>query len=133
MPSIPAFPARSADRLLLLACALTLSLPLAGAGCADKACLQVTGLGTGSTSAATTGGGGMGGAGGAATAGGGGTAGGGDAGPSCPNREEAKALLGTPSCSEAIDSVDSDGDRDGDVCCYEVTTKSTACAREGAR
>lgn len=124
MPSNLVFPLRPANRLWFLARALTLSLPLAVAGCADKACLVIE---------ATTGGGGMDGAGGAATAGGGGTAGGGDAGSSCPEREEAQALLGKPSSAEKIVSVDDDGVRDGNVCCYEVTTERAAGAGEGAR
>jgi hypothetical protein len=50
--------------------------------------------------------------------------------PMCPSRALAMKLLGNPSCSEAIESIDSDGtyDAEADVCCYEVTTKSRSCS-----
>ncbi|MEJ7728615.1 MAG: hypothetical protein WKG00_05320 [Polyangiaceae bacterium] len=38
----------------------------------------------------------------------------------CPSRTDALALI-APSCEDPIASIDSDGELDGDACCYEVT------------
>jgi hypothetical protein len=38
----------------------------------------------------------------------------------CPSRADALALIGS-SCEDPIASIDSDGELDGDACCYEVT------------
>ena len=38
----------------------------------------------------------------------------------CPSREDALDYL-LPRCEDPIDSVDSEGELDGQECCYEVT------------
>ena len=45
----------------------------------------------------------------------------------CPSRAEALALI-APTCEAPIESIDSDGEIDGDACCYEVThADDSAC------
>jgi hypothetical protein len=126
-----------AGRLLFLARVSVLALPLAAAGCTDKACLrwdskdrEASGA---ATSGATTGGaGGGGGAGGASGMGGAAGA----AAPVepaeivCPSPALAKQLLGNPSCTEVIEVLDDEGEYDPetDQCCYDVRTKTQPCA-----
>lgn len=115
--------------------ASALWLTLASAGCKNKACLLWTdadrqAYGSASSSAASSGGAG---GGGGASGAGGASSGTGTALAECPDRALAKKLLGTPSCAESIESIDSGGELDGDTCCYEVTTKSTACPSEGGQ
>ena len=38
----------------------------------------------------------------------------------CPAREDALAYI-QPPCDEPIESIDSDGEFDGQSCCYEMT------------
>lgn len=47
----------------------------------------------------------------------------------CPSRADALALV-APSCEEPISSVDSDGEREGDACCYEVSHADEAACPE---
>jgi hypothetical protein len=69
-----------------------------------------------------------------------GTGGGVDGGTSdppvveCPDREDALKILGQPSCTEEIKSLDSDGEYDPetDQCCYKVTTKTQKCGVDGS-
>lgn len=119
---------------ILIVRASALALPLASAGCTDEACLRWTDedrkaemQGGGTTTGGAMDGG---------VDDGGASEGGADAGPEvvvCPSRDRARVLLGSPSCTESIVEVESDGryDSSAQICCYEVTTDSHSCAVEG--
>jgi hypothetical protein len=45
----------------------------------------------------------------------------------CPSRGDALTLIGA-TCEDPIASIDSDGELEGDACCYEVTrAESSTC------
>ncbi|WP_438002648.1 hypothetical protein WME89_27180 [Sorangium sp. So ce321] len=44
----------------------------------------------------------------------------------CPSSEEARVFFENPGCLSAIESIDSQGDFDGELCCYDVTTVDTS-------
>jgi hypothetical protein len=39
----------------------------------------------------------------------------------CPTRREALVFFRNPGCESSVRNVDSDGEFDGELCCYEVT------------
>ncbi|WP_434048706.1 MULTISPECIES: hypothetical protein [Sorangium] len=43
----------------------------------------------------------------------------------CPSSEEALVFFENPGCLSEIDSIDGEGDFDGELCCYDVTTVDT--------
>ncbi|WP_438037113.1 hypothetical protein [Sorangium sp. So ce204] len=43
----------------------------------------------------------------------------------CPSSDEARVFFENPGCVSSIDSIDSEGDFDGELCCYDVTTVDT--------
>lgn len=121
-------------RLMIIARASALALPLANAGCTDEACLRWT-VEDREAEAALQGGGTT--TGGAMDGGvddGGASAGSAGTGPEvvvCPSRDRARELLGSPSCTESIVEVKSEEgryDSSAEICCYDVTTDSHPCA-----
>ncbi|WP_437496566.1 hypothetical protein [Sorangium sp. So ce1099] len=47
----------------------------------------------------------------------------------CPSSEEARVFFDNPGCLSAIESIDSEGDFDGELCCYDVTMVDTGDER----
>ncbi|XXT14234.1 hypothetical protein WME94_28700 [Sorangium sp. So ce429] len=43
----------------------------------------------------------------------------------CPSSEEARVFFTNPGCLNAVESIDSEGDFDGELCCYDVTMVDT--------
>jgi hypothetical protein len=43
----------------------------------------------------------------------------------CPTRDEAIDFFGDTSCDSPIESIDSEGEFDGELCCYDVTERDT--------
>ena len=43
----------------------------------------------------------------------------------CPSSDEARLFFENPGCLSAVESIDSEGDFDGELCCYDVTTVDT--------
>ncbi|WP_437642211.1 hypothetical protein [Sorangium sp. So ce854] len=43
----------------------------------------------------------------------------------CPSRDEARVFFDNPGCLSEIASIDGEGDFDGELCCYDVTTVDT--------
>ncbi len=43
----------------------------------------------------------------------------------CPSSDEARAFFENPGCVSSIESIDSEADFDGELCCYDVTTVDT--------
>jgi hypothetical protein len=43
----------------------------------------------------------------------------------CPSSDEARVFFENPGCLSAVESIDSEGDFDGELCCYDVTTVDT--------
>lgn len=40
----------------------------------------------------------------------------------CPSSDEARVFFENPGCVSSIESIDSEADFDGELCCYDVTT-----------
>ncbi|AUX33450.1 MULTISPECIES: hypothetical protein [Sorangium] len=43
----------------------------------------------------------------------------------CPSSDDAYVFFQNPGCLSSIESIDSEGDFDGELCCYDVTTVDT--------
>ncbi|KYF96791.1 hypothetical protein BE20_55975 [Sorangium cellulosum] len=43
----------------------------------------------------------------------------------CPSSDDAYVFFENPGCLSSIESIDSEGDFDGELCCYDVTTVDT--------
>lgn len=43
----------------------------------------------------------------------------------CPSSEDAYVFFENPGCLSSIESIDSEADFDGELCCYDVTTVDT--------
>ncbi|WP_437805032.1 hypothetical protein [Sorangium sp. So ce1078] len=43
----------------------------------------------------------------------------------CPSSEDAYVFFRNPGCLSSIESIDSEADFDGELCCYDVTTVDT--------
>ncbi|XXX71656.1 hypothetical protein WMF30_28825 [Sorangium sp. So ce134] len=43
----------------------------------------------------------------------------------CPSSEDAYVFFENPGCLSSIESIDSEGEFDGELCCYDVTTVDT--------
>jgi hypothetical protein len=50
---------------------------------------------------------------------------------SCPAQSEALAYFTGPNCSGDIESIDSEPERSGDYCCYDVTKKDDTYYYDG--